>query len=381
MSTFSVRVRRILAIEPHPNADAIEFALVEGYRSIVKKGQFSAGQLVVYLPESAILPDHLIQELGLWNDKTGKGKLAGEQGNRITAVTLRGELSQGIVMPITRELEIAFSHTFFNFECARPLQEGDELADILGVTKYTPEIPESMQGDVFFAGPELALHFDIEDCKAYPQALQEGEEVVFTEKLHGTCTIVAVVPHKDAKPEAFGPSRNILVSSKGLAAQGLFFQDTPKNRETNVYVRAALPLLNHLAKLDELAQQTPLYILGESFGSEVQDLHYGTELSFRMFAAASGYHGAQVYWDFDRVYGPLSGTLQVQTVPVLYRGPYSSEAKVQHTDGTTLAGGSHIREGIVMTPVVERRIPTLGRVSLKSVSTRYISRKGGTEYN
>ena len=34
MSTFSVQIKRIRAIEPHPNADAIELAVVDGYRSV-----------------------------------------------------------------------------------------------------------------------------------------------------------------------------------------------------------------------------------------------------------------------------------------------------------------------------------------------------------
>jgi RNA ligase (TIGR02306 family) len=284
-------------------------------------------------------------------------------------------------MPITRELEIEFSHTFFNFEGARPLQEGDDLAQMLGVTKYVPEIPESMQGDVFFAGTEVALHFDIEDCKAYPQALLEGEEVTFTEKLHGTCTVVVVLPRKDAKSEAFGRHRNVLVSSKGLAADGLFFQDTPKNRQSNLYVRAVQELVERIDAMDDFSPEAPLYLLGETFGSEVQDLHYGTPLAFRLFTAACGYHGAQAYQNFDHVYEVLASQFGVDTVPVLYRGPYSEARKAEYTDGPTLVGGGNIREGIVMTPVIERRIPTLGRVSLKSVSARYLRRKGGTEFN
>jgi hypothetical protein len=41
----------------------------------------------------------------------------------------------------------------------------------------------------------------------------------------------------------------------------------------------------------------------------------------------------------------------------------------------------HIREGVVVTPVVEREDMRLGRVALKSVSEKYLLRKGGTEYS
>jgi hypothetical protein len=82
MSTFSVPVKRVRAIEPHPNADAIEFAVIEGYRSIVKKGELNPGDLVVYLPEAAVLPEWLLKRLSFWDNEKDKGTLNGREGNR-----------------------------------------------------------------------------------------------------------------------------------------------------------------------------------------------------------------------------------------------------------------------------------------------------------
>lgn len=81
----------------------------------------------------------------------------------------------------------------------------------------------------------------------------------------------------------------------------------------------------------------------------------------------------------------------VERVPVIYRAPLGVKLVEQHTDGpTTLfapgdAGAFAGREGIVVTPVVERiddeMIParTNGRVILKSVSADYLALKGGTD--
>lgn len=70
-------------------------------------------------------------------------------------------------------------------------------------------------------------------------------------------------------------------------------------------------------------------------------------------------------------------------MPVLYRGPFTREVMAEYTDGLEAVSGNgmHIREGIVMKPVVERRddLSGLGRVMLKSVSDKYTLRKGGTE--
>lgn len=64
MSTFKVPVE-VVTIEPHPNADALEIANIQGFQAIVRKGQFQTGQLIAYIPEAAIVPDDLLESMGL----------------------------------------------------------------------------------------------------------------------------------------------------------------------------------------------------------------------------------------------------------------------------------------------------------------------------
>ena len=362
MSTFKVEVVK-LRIAPHPDADALELAHVGGYVAVVRKGEFRAEDLAVYIPEGAVVPREVLVRLGL------EGKLAGSQKNRVKAVRLRGVLSQGLVG----------SFKALGIEA----EEGDDVTERLGITKYEPPIPVSMGGEVFNAGREVTLDFDVENWKAYPDILQDGEEVIFTEKLHGTCTIVAILPYKDAHPEAFGERQNILIMSKGLGAKGLAFKNNERNKD-NLYVRATRALV---ARIDEVQRDNtdgvvvPNFILGETFGPGVQDLTYGKAIGFRVFAAAYGYRGDQRYQHWSFVEGSLKARLNFETVPVLYRGPFSVAAMREHTDGKTAMGADHLREGIVMVPAVERTVPRIGRVCLKSVSADYLIRKNGTEYN
>lgn len=397
MSTFTVPIKRIRAIEPHPNADAIEFAVIDGYRSIVKKGEFQPGNLVAYIPEASMLPEWLLKRLGFWDVEKGCGKLNGKDGNRVKAVRLRGELSQGICYPVARgdgadaKEEFGDAEPFDFIRVDREavgvpgfvVREGDDVVQLLGITKYEPPIPVAMAGEVFNAGQELTLSFDVENWKSYPGILQDGEEVIFTEKLHGTCTVVAILPYKNAHPAAFGEKKNILVFSKGLGAKGLVFKNNERNHD-NLYVRATRNLIE---RIDEMQRDNPdgfavpNFILGETFGPGVQDLAYGKEVGFRVFAAAYGYRGDQRYQDWSFVEGSLKAQFAFETVPVLYCGPFSAVIMREHTDGKTTMAAEHIREGIVMAPAVERYDSSIGRVCLKSVSADYLTRKGGTEYN
>jgi RNA ligase (TIGR02306 family) len=350
MSSFVVPVVRVRAIEPIPNADAIELAVVGDYRSVVLKGQFQADDMAIYLPEASVLPDALIETLGL------VGKLAGGAKNRIKAIRLRGCLSQGILYSAVPNGAV----------------EGEDMAERLGVIKYEPPIPAHMAGEVanLFGRP---VKYDIENFKAFPDVLLDGEEVEMTEKAHGTFCGVAVIPGLD-HDEMFGGDG--LVYSKGLGGKGLVFKDNTAN-DANLYVQTARALDLH-ARIRNVYPNRTVHVLGEVYGFGVQDLHYGRkDRGFAVFDI----HIDGEYLSRDAL-ADATDALSLERVPVLYRGAFSRDVMMQHTDGKTILGGStHMREGVVVTPVVERRSDEIGRVILKSVSGDYLLRKGNvTEF-
>ena len=379
MADFEVKVYK-LTIEEHPNADLLEIARVGDYRSIVGKGQFKTGDLGVYIPEQAVCPAWLIEELGL------TGKLAGKAKNRVKAIKLRGILSQGLVYPVDVEWETVC--TVWNGGKNKgtrwpetTLWEGDDLTEFLDITKYEPVIPTSMSGEVEGASG-CTIKYDIENIKKYPDTILDGENVSVTEKLHGTWC-------------CFGshPNAPYVVSSKGLSARGLIFQINTENTERNLYVRTLEGtrdedgynlidrfhlLLNTLTGNPML----PFYILGEIFGKGVQDLHYGLQSpSFRVFDVYIGEPGQGRYLD-PAALADYMYELGVETVPVLFQGPFSKDKIEELTNGKETINGHHVREGVVIKPLIERNDEELGRVILKSVSEDYLLRRGNiTEYN
>jgi len=359
MAEFVVEVVKV-RIENHPNADRLEIAQIVGtnFKSIVGKDQFKDGDLVAYFPEGSIVPNPILKEMGL------EGKLAGSKGNRVKAARLRGVLSQGLCYPARSEWE-----------------EGQDVAEELGIEKYVPKIPLDMGGEVYALGPAKTMKYDLENIKRFPEVLEDGEEVCITEKIHGTNFQAGFLLEEDQDPE-YGP---LVVASKGLGSKGLVFKPNSTANKDNLYLKAARQ--HGLPKKLEQAVEfygKPVFILGEVYG--IQDLSYGgnsSEIGLAVFDVHIGYESDGHYLNVEDLDAFLE-TYDIPGVPVLYRGPFSEEVLEDITDGQEQVTGDelHIREGVVIKPIKERQHPRLGRVILKNVSESYLVRGGeATEYN
>ncbi|WP_018350612.1 RNA ligase (ATP) [Longispora albida] len=354
MSTLTVTAEQ-LTIHPHPNADVLELAQVGLYRAVVAKGQFATGDFAVYLPEASVLPPELIEELGL------TGKLAGSAKNRVKAVRLRGELSQGIVC---RPSALAGT------DLAEASHSGRDFAADLGIVKWVPPVPVHMAGEIIPAA-DLLPWVDIENIKRYPGIFTPGEPVVATEKIHGTACLFTRTPD------------GMLVSSKGQGARRFALVES----ESNLYWRAArahgLP-----EAAEAIAGQfgaTRVGIFGEVYGKGVQDLSYGTTAPvYAVFDIAIHAEGApEPRWLNPAELAKVAADHGLPTAPVLYEGPYDEAALLALASGTEVISGTgaHLREGLVVRPATERRSEVLGgRAIGKLVSDAYLTRKGGTEY-
>lgn len=107
MSTFSCPVVRVAEVIDHPGADRLSIVRLEGlgYTCISGKledgsPRYKAGDYVVYIPGAAVLPEYLLKEMDFWNEETGKGTLAGANGDRVKPLKLRGIFSEGVLYPV-----------------------------------------------------------------------------------------------------------------------------------------------------------------------------------------------------------------------------------------------------------------------------------------
>lgn len=396
MSTFEVLVRRIDDVIDHPNADRLSIVKILGYDAITAKVEqedgsfahaYAVGDLIVYVPEAAVVPEHLLKQYGFWDatkdDGAGRGMLAGKRGDRVKAVRLRGVLSQGLVWPLKHDLgaipyvqidphdDVTYTTTLF-------VQMGDDVGTFFAITKYEPPVPVGMGGEVA-AVYEFALDFDIENEQNFPGFL-DNDEVEATEKLHGTNCRIAYRP--DVSHEEMFGSGNVGITSKGMGAKGLMFKNNEANAN-NLYVRTLVGL-DLPARIEALGAELGMKVdlFGEIFGRGVQDLHYGQSTPvFRAFDIAI--NGTFLSTDEKEA---MFARLGVERVPVLYRGPWDRDVLVALRDGKTTLGEQNVKEGIVVTAIGDQSKREFAnhrlRPFLKMINPDYLTRKGEnvTEY-
>ena len=422
MADFAVRVVRInQPVENHPNADRLSIVRVGGYLCISGKledgsHRYSEGDYVLYIPEGAVLPEWLLKHMDFWkvDPETGEGKgiLAGSQGNRVKALKLRDIVSQGVLMPVhfghslhacayeieteetvrVRERMLELKGPGYEFmahrhviaagslsDCPDPDgwttdEDGRSIADILGITKYEPQIPAHMNGEVLNLFG-ITHKYDFESIQTVTDLFEAGEDVAATEKTHGTFCQIGYVPGL-GNPECFD-NGDIYVCSKGLGNSGLAFKNNDANAK-NLYVRNLRALLDaglaeRLAELSVMdgGDAKPIRIFGEIFGPGVQDLHYGRkEPTFQSFDIKVG----------DRFLPPLefdmaTKMLMIEPVPTLYIGPFDLDALAKVRDGKDTLSSTHVREGIVIRSSTGAYHPNHGRKIGKWISPAYLLRK------
>jgi RNA ligase (TIGR02306 family) len=398
LADFKVEVVRIEdPVEDHPNADRLSIIKIGGYVCISAKldaeeaaargvpagsHRYKQGDLVAYIPEAAVLPEWLLRRMGFWDEGKGRGSLSGSAGNRVKAIRLRGIFSQGVLYPVQEDVweTGALSRpyiTFWDVPLVRfsegIVDEGDDVAGLLGITKYEPAVPATFRGNMG-ALYGVTKKYDFESVQKATRLFEQGEEVIATEKLHGTLIQVGVVPGE------YEEGGDVYVTSKGLGAKGYNLKDCPEN-DGNIYVQALRKLRasEGFESLMDIAvvSNRPIRIYGEIVGKGVQDLGYG--------------HDTPELYIFDVQVGEtfltrarleqFAEALGVKAVPVLYRGPFDLEALAKVRDGKDTISGTHVREGVVIAAADGSVHERYGRKIAKFVSPDYLLRKGDvTEY-
>lgn len=337
-------IRRISELRPILNADAIECAVVDGWNVVVKRGEFQTGDLAVYLEIDSWVPT----ELAPFLTKPGHApkEYNGVQGERLRTVKLRGQVSQGLLLPIT-----VMPHSL-GFMFATDKTVGEDVSHWLGIQKWEAPIPAQLAGEVGGPFPTEVPKTDQERIQNLTEQLKEWQsnsdfhwEV--TEKLDGSSMTVFV------NGEA-----------KGICSRNWNLKETEGNTFWRVARREQL-----IEKVCNTGRN--LALQGELIGEGIQGNKYGiTGQDFYLF---------DIY-DIDRgeYLTPLErqvfcDTHGIKHVPVLAKEMVIEEwvtGLLTMAEGKSVLNTKAEREGLVF------KCNTFGGPSFKCISNKWLL-KGG----
>lgn len=186
-------IRKIEEIKPIEGADAIEAARVDGWWVVIKKGEYEVGDTVIYLEIDSWVPQELAPFLV-------KGAIPreynGVKGERLRTVKLRGQISQGLILPLYNyEPTAAAMQASHSTRPYDPDESHFDVTEVLGIQKWEPEVAASMRGTIRGNFPSWLRKTDqerIQNC--YKEVSKKFDSIwIAEEKLDGSSMTVGVL--------------------------------------------------------------------------------------------------------------------------------------------------------------------------------------------
>jgi len=319
-------IQKITKIEPIANAEKLELATVLGWAVVVKKNEFKVGDLVIYCEIDSILP--------------AKPEFAFLQQRhyRIKTIRLRGQLSQGIIFPLST-LPIG------------TYNEGDDVTEIMGVIKYEPQVSAQLMGQCRGNFPSGVHKTDETRIQSDLKLIDEfiGKEVYITTKCDGSSATYAN-----------------LNGDHHICSRNMDLIETEGNTFWKIY---------HKYNLKDVLDRNPdIAIQGELCGPGIQKNPMGLVdhklFVFNVFDVKAGR-----YFDYVDL-GNFCANNKLDMVPVeeICVFNFTLDQLLERAKGVYPESRRH-KEGIVIRPTIETYSPTLrGRSSFKVINNDFLEK-------
>lgn len=304
-----------IKLEPHPNADSLSVVKVFGYTVVVKTDQWKDKNTGIY-----IVPDTLVDTTRpefsfLHTNKTWE---------RIKIKKLRGIISMGLLIPSNSSDLL-----------------GEDKGPELGIKRYEETIDVKSSNCV--SGPE-GYHpkYDIDSYLRYSDLISEDEPLIIMEKINGS------------------NGRYVFTDKQYCGSRTQWKAD--ENNDMWWYCYHNQP------EIKNFCETNPDYVLyGEVYG-KVGGFKYGqTNPYFRAFdimLPCGDFMNGNLLIDTCNMY-------DIPMPPTIHIGKATTEELLAMAEGQTLLEDSHVREGVVVRPFLERKDDKIGRVILKIVGNGY----------
>lgn len=351
-------IQIVNAVEPIPDADAIEKVQILGWWVVAKKGEHKVGDFVVYCEIDALLPvrsefEFLRASSYCPEVKDKDGKTIREEGFRIKTVKLRKQISQGICFPLSilglENDPSASPDTRKQSRCC-----GYDVTESLGIKKWEPYLPLNAEIGIKGGMPGFLRKTDEPRIQSYPDVLPRHGFRSFnvTEKLDGTSYTAFI------REGVFGIcSRNYLLDPDC----------------ESVYARATREL-NIKQKLSTICEQLgrDVAIQCELVGPGIQGNKYRL-FELRLYVFNVILLDTGVFLNKEAVTGLLA-SVSLPSVP--WRGKLNGlidvDSFVKLSQQKSLLCPDIEQEGIVVRSCVETWDPDIGRLSFKVINPNFL---------
>ena len=349
-------IQKVLDVRPIIGADAIEVVQINAWTVVAKKDEFKKGDLCIYCEIDSFLP--VKPEFEFLRKSSYRKMKDGTEGFRLKTIRLRGQLSQGLVLPLSvlngsDEMIVGISEQPWGpqlqlgpYDDALVLEEWVDLTEHMGITKWEPPIPAELAGKVKGNFPYFLRKTDEERVQNLVNEYPDYRKQKFyaAEKLDGSSATYYL------KDGVFGVcSRNLELAEPDQSDVGTMIMchdgvERPIKENTFWKMSRELDLPNKLKLLG-----FNVSIQGELIGEGIQGNPYKVKgHDIRFFNVFN--IDTQEYLPFPE-FVDLLNTMGLSEVPVLsaeYELPETIEELLELASGKAVLNGAAEREGLVL---------------------------------
>lgn len=329
-------VGKIESINEIENCDRIVQAIISNWECVIQKDKYSVGDLVVIATTDAIIPFELAEKLGVVNYLKNRKKT-----NQYTVRTtkFRGVYSSALIIS----------------NDTRGLKEGTDCMEIYNIYKYEePAVQLTLSSGKrvrYHKNPNFHVYYKFPNAKNAPGMFTEEDDVVITNKIHGTNVRYGIVKKpklslKDKIKRLFGNkwieydfvygSHNV---EKGSESQGFYSTDVWRTVGDDINIKEIL--WKNFKRIHSYGNRKEGMILhGEIYGKGIQkyyDYGFGNlQVAFFDVEIDGKYLCNEDFRDMMDYMG-------LPRVPVLYKGKFN-EDKVKELQNDRFIEGTKIPE-------------------------------------
>lgn len=374
-------IQEIAEVQPIDGADAIVKVRVNDWWCVAKKDEFKVGDFCVYFEIDSLLP--MTDEFAfLANRGTKKSELEDGtivEGYRLRTIRLKGQLSQGLALPMSVLQSIIMRKTEFprnmmeNIQIALGYGDND-VTNLIGVHKYEKPMNAQLRGTARGNFPSFARKSDQERCQNIRREIWDayvaGDEFQVTVKLDGSSMTTGIIVGYTAA--LYGTDPRFFVCSRNLElkeTEGNAFWDIARRDDVENKIRM------YLDQCSEIGCDYDGFVFqGELISPSIQGNFEGvTRPDFFVY---NMFDIKNQEWFVPMATRDVASALGMKHVPILHHSitlknlfPNATQDTIvqdllDYADGPSAFGGK-FREGIVF-----KRVD--GKFSFKAISNSYL---------